>query len=214
MNTINRKSVLAFAAGSLATASLALLIATGPEDKQPDSITPEEMKQMQEMSPDDMMAAMAKLATPNEHHAELGKFVGNWSAKTSFMMDPAAPPEVGEGTMRVKWILGGRYTMAEFKMDFMGQPFEGLAISGYDIAHAEYVSTWMDTMSTKITYMQGNPDESGALVMEGIATTPMGDNPMRITTTWLDDDTVQDKFYDKMPDGSWVNSGSITYSRQ
>lgn len=214
MNKINRKSVLAFAAGSLATASLVFLIAAGPEDTKTDKVTPDEMNQMMDMSMDDMMAAMAKIATPDEHHAKLGKSVGNWKAKTSFIMDPSAPPQEGEGTMRVQWILGGRYIMSEFKMDFMGQPFEGLGINGYDIAHSKYVGTWMDTMSTKITYLEGDEDESGALVMHGTATTPMGDNPMKIVSSWLDENTVQDKFFDQMPDGSWMNSGSITYSRE
>jgi hypothetical protein len=116
--------------------------------------------------------------------------------------------------MNVEWVLGGRFTKAEFNMDFMGQPFEGLAYSGYDIAHGNYVATWMDTMSTKITYTEGNIDEAGNLVMQGMATTPMGDNPMKIVTSWIDEDTVQDKFFDKMPDGTWMNTGTITYTRK
>jgi len=211
---MNKSTLIAFAAGVITTSSLALLIASGPETNSKDKVTPDEMDKMMEMSPDEMMAAMAKIATPDEHHEHLGKFVGEWKADASFMMDPAAPPTKSTGSMSVEWVLGGRFTKSDFKMDFMGQPFEGLAYSGYDIAHGVYVGAWMDTMSTKITYTEGNIDEAGNLVMQGIATTPMGDNPMKIVTSWIDDDTVKDMFYDKMPDGTWMNSGSITYTRK
>ncbi len=209
---MNKSSITAFAAGLAVASSLAVLIASAPDNK--DKVTPDEMDKMMDMSPEDMMAAMAKIGTPDEHHEHLGKFVGEWKADASFMMDPSAPPTESEGTMSVQWVLGGRFTKCDFKMDFMGQPFEGLAYSGYDIAHGNYVGTWMDTMSTKITYMEGNMDEAGTLTMHGTSTTPMGDNPMKIVTSWLDDNTVQDKFYDKMPDGTWMNTGTITYTRK
>lgn len=222
MNNSTRKPILAFIAGVACTASLALLIASGPEHEEHDHhehdndmnhVTEPEMDAMMEMSPDDMMAAMAKLATPDEHHAELLEAVGNWTAHASFVMDPAAPPSESTGTMVVKSVLGGRYIMSEFKMDFMGQPFEGIGFNGYDVAHEQYVGTWSDTMSTKITYMTGNKNENGDMVMHGIATTPMGDNPMKIVSTHTDKDTWKDSFYDKMPDGTWYNSGTITYTR-
>ena len=208
-------SLLAFGAGAGAATSIALLIASGPEHtSQPDAVTPDEMDTMIEMSPEDMMAAMARIGTPDEHHEELGKLVGNWKAHGKFLMDPNAPMEESMGTMSIKWVLGGRFVKCDFNMDFLGQPFEGLAYTGYDIAHSQYVSTWMDTMSTKITYMEGNKDESGAMVMHGTATTPMGDNPIKIVSRWIDENTTQDMFYDKMPDGTWMNTGSITYTRE
>ncbi len=219
---MNTKSILAFAAGAACTASLALMIASGPEhghdpdhkDHAPEGVSQEGMDEMMEMSPEDMMAAMAKLANPGPHHQALGVMVGDWSAKTSFVMDPAAPPMEGEGTMSVEWVLGKRYIKSNFNMDFMGEPFEGIGYTGYSVAHDKYVATWMDTMSTKITYMEGGEEAGDALVMHGTATTPMGDNPMKIVTKFTDENTWVDSFYDKMPDGTWFNSGSITYTRK
>jgi len=211
------KSTLPFLAGVAATAGIAVLVAAGPEHDHHghdmDPVTTDEMNEMMEMSPEDMMAAMAKMGEPGEHHKELGKMVGNWNAKTSFVIDPDSPPMEGEGEMSIKWVLGGRFLQSNFKMDFMGEPFEGLSFMGYDNAHEEYVSTWMDSMTTKITYMTGDK-EDGALVMHGISTTPMGDNPMKIVTTNNKDGSVTDKFYDQLPDGTWVNSGSIVYTRK
>ncbi len=205
---MKRKTVLAFTTGAACTASLALLIAAAPTQ---DSTEPDvKGNQLGETDP---MAEMMRLATPNEHHAELGKTVGNWTAKTSFIMDPSQPPVTGEGTMSVKWVLGGRYIMSEFKMDFMGKPFEGIGYTGYDIAHEQYIGTWADTLSTAITSMTGNMDEDGTLTLYGTATTAKGDNLIKIVSTWIDEDTMTDKFYDQMPDGTWFNSGTITYTR-
>ncbi len=217
---MNRTSILTFAAGSLATAGIAILIAAGPDhdhghnhDNGMDKVTEHEMQEMMEMSPEKMMAEMMRLGTPNEHHAELAKTIGNWNAHTSFKMDPSQPPAEGPATMTVESVLGGRYIKSEFKMDFMGQPFEGFSYTGYDVAHEQYIAIWADTMSTKITYMTGNKDDDNTITMHGTATTPMGDNPMKIVTTWTDDNHFTDMFYDQMPDGSWYNSGTITYSR-
>ncbi len=222
---MNRTTLIAFTAGSLVTAGAALIIGAGPEHKHHDDdhkmhemqdhkmMDKEPSDHMAEMSAEEMMAGMMKLSTPNEHHAELMSTVGSWSAKTSFVMDPAAPPMEGPASMTVTEMLDGRYAMSHFKMDFMGQPFEGYSIIGYDNAHEQYCSIWMDSMSTKLTYMTGNKDEDGNLVMHGISTTPMGDNPMKIVTTKIDEDHWTDKFYDKMPDGTWFNSGTIHYTR-
>ncbi len=210
MLKLKNTTVLAFAAGAASAASLVLMVASGPEN---DPVTQDEMDKMQEMSPEDMMAAMAKLGQPGPQHKDLGKMVGNWTAKTSFVMGPDAPPMEGSGSMSVEWVLGGRFIKSSFKMDFMGQPFEGLSYMGYDNAHQRYVSTWMDTMTTNIMYMTGDKEEE-QMVMQGTATTPMGDNPMKIVSEWTGDDTMTDKFYDQMPDGSWVNSATITYTRK
>jgi len=210
-------SLIAFAAGSLVTAGIAVLIAAGPEHKHDHSDHAKHAEPVQEhmaeMSAEDMMAGMMKLSTPNEHHAELMETVGNWNAQTSFVMDPAAPPTESPAKMTVKSLLDGRHVMSHFTMDFAGQPFEGYSIMGYDNAHNQYNSVWIDSMSTKITYMTGNKNENGDIVMHGTSSTPMGDNPMKIVTTKSDDGTWTDKFYDQMPDGTWFNSGTITYTR-
>ncbi|MFG0246707.1 MAG: DUF1579 family protein [Phycisphaerales bacterium JB052] len=206
------RSLIAFGAGALAASSLALLIASGPEhDSHGDTHQPEAVE---EMTPQEMMAAMSNMGTPGDEHKELMKTCGQWSAKSSFIMDPAAPPTVSMGSMNIESVLGGRFVKCDFSMDFMGLPFEGLSYAGYDKYHEQYVSIWMDTMSTKITYLEGNYNEDGDLVMEGISSTPAGDNPMKIVTSRQDDDHFTDHFYDKMPDGTWFNSGSITYTRK
>ena len=137
---MNTRTISAFAAGIATASALAFLIASGPENEKKDGVSQNEMDQMMEMSPEEMMAAMAMIGTPGEQHEKLMKTCGEWTAKASFIMDPAAPPEVSTGTMSISPALGGRFVKCDFKMDFMGQPFEGLAYTGYDNAHAQYVS--------------------------------------------------------------------------
>ncbi len=208
---MNHKSVIAFAAGSIVTAALAVLMAVGPghdHDKKQD------MNQgMHQMDEAKMMAELARISTPATQHKELAKTVGTWTAKTSFILDPSQPPETGTGTMTVEPVLDGRFFKSHFKMEFMGQPFEGIGFIGYSVAHEQFVSTWMDTMSTTILYTTGNKDQNDKLVMQGIATSPMGDNPMKIVMTHIDNNHWSDEFYDQMPDGSWTKTGTIHYTR-
>ena len=223
---------IAFAAGPLATAGIAVLIAAGPDHKDHakdmvkkgmdsmkdtasgamDSTMGHEMNARDQDQPD-MMAEMMRLSTPNEHHLELAKAIGSWSAHTSFTMDPSQPPVEGPAKMASESVLGGRYIYSKFTMDFMGQPFEGFSYIGYDVAHEQYISVWADSMSTKLTLLTGNKDEQGDLVMTGTSTTPAGDAPMKIVSSWQDDNHMTDKFYDQTPEGTWVHSGTITYTR-
>ena len=123
-----KKTLISFAAGAAVCATLGLSLGfTQPEEGQPAE------ENWQEMSPEQMeamFAEMAEKATPGAHHEKLADLIGHWTVEASFGVGDDAM--TGTGTMEVKWILGGRYTYADFKLDdFMGQPFHGVAINGY-----------------------------------------------------------------------------------
>ena len=101
-----------------------------------------------------MEAAWVKHATPGPQHAELQKDVGEWKCEMQEFMMPGSPPQTG--TAKVTSILGGRFTMEEFKGSMMGQPFEGIALTGYDNTLGRYDTTWIDSMGTSIMVMHGN----------------------------------------------------------
>lgn len=218
---MTRTTALAFIAG-VGTASAALILTgMGPDDDhdhgahehttatagQPD--TGSEAKSFEEE-----MAQWAALAAPGEHHAKLDKSVGNWTAKTSFIMDPSQPPTEGEGTMKSQWVLGKRFVKSDFHMkDMMGMEFEGLAYAGYDNIKGEYISTWMDTFGTGILMMSGEHDGKTA-TMVGETVSPEGPYTMKIVTTWHDDNHFTDVFYDRTEGGEWRRSGEIKYTRK
>jgi len=219
---------ISFAAGAAICATLGLSLGMGlgfaqPEkvkDKAKDKVA-EHAEHAEHLQPESaggqpdmaaMMAEMMQKGTPGEHHKALGKTLGHWTVAAEFVQ-PGEGPMTGTGTMDTKMALGGRFTISEFRMpDFMGAPFEGMAIMGYDNYKGEYSGVWIDTMSTHVTTTHGNMDEHGTLVMIGTSVTPMGEAPMKIEST-ISENTLTDRFYDGLPDGSWVHSGTITYTR-
>ncbi len=165
-----------------------------------------------DMEMDPVMQSIMQAATPGEQHKKLASFAGVWKAKTNFMMAPGQF-EQGEGVMRSKPILGGRYMMATFESEFSGVPFEGMALNGYDNVKKEYFSIWIDTMGTGVGYLTGQA-EGDTIVYHGTATmpAPMGEVEMKMETTHKDHNTVHDTFYKKMG-GQWIKDGEITYTR-
>ena len=165
-----------------------------------------------EMEMDPMMEAMMQAGTPGEHHELLASAAGEWKAQTKFMMQPGQFDE-GVGSMHSKPILGGRYTYATFKSDFMGMPFEGVAINGYDNIKQEYFSIWIDSMSTGVMHMTGQM-EGDTITFHGTTQfpEPMGEVEMKMEVTHPNEDTMHDSFYKKL-DGEWVKDGEITYTR-
>ena len=210
---MNKSHLLSGTVGFVACACVGAVLAFGPEHDSNDAHT----DPMAEMSPDEMMAAYMALGNPGEHHEAMKLSVGDWDAKTSFIMDPANPDQMqdGVGKVSVEMVMGGRFTKTKFDSDFMGVPFTGYAYSGYDNGREQHVSIWMDTMSTAITYMTGNMNEDGDLVMVGNAFAPgVGDYQMKMVYHWDDENNWSQKFYDQLPDGSWMHTGVITYTRK
>ena len=97
--------------------------------------------------------------------------VGTWKAKTTFVMEPGAPPEVSNGTSVHRLVLGGRYLEQVYKGTSMGMPFEGIGFTGYDNVKQRYVGSWMDSFGTGMmtSVGVGHPtDERIDSVAEGI----------------------------------------------
>lgn len=215
-------TIAAFAAGVITTGSIATLVAAGPKDKKDDhhhtdAHTHTDAPDPMEMSTEEMMAAWMELGTPGEKHKTMLKDVGTWTAHTKFLMDPSTPDvwTEGEGKCVIEPMLDGRFIKSTFTMDFMGMPFKGVALNGYDNGRECYVSTWVDSMSTQILTMTGHMQDDGSLVMEGRSFMPgMGEYDMKIVYTWDSEDQWTETFYDKMPGMGYVNTGIITFTRE
>lgn len=101
------------------------------------------------------MKAWMEYATPGEAHAMLAKGNGDWKADVTMWAAKDAPPAKSEGSSTNKMIMGGRYQQSTFKGEFMGMPFNGMSITGFDNHTKRYVSTWIDEMGTGIMKMEG-----------------------------------------------------------
>lgn len=130
-----------------------------------------------------MMAAWQKAATPGDQHAWLTDSAGSWNVKQTMWMQPGAEPTVDEGTAERVAILGGRVLRETFSATFMGQPYQGVAHSGYDNVTGKYWVTWLDNMSTAVYSGEGEcNDDRNRCTYHMSGTDPMtgGQHKMRI----------------------------------
>jgi hypothetical protein len=166
-------------------------------------------------SDQEMMAAMMKLATPGPQHAALKPLEGSWKATVKSFMGPGEPA-VSEGTAENQMILGGRFLRQEYHGTFMGQPFEGYGVTGYDNAKKQYVGAWVDSVGTMIQTTTGSMDKSGkVLTLHGTWDDPVTHKktPTKQIVRITDDKTNVFEMYGQM-EGKEVKQMEITYTRK
>jgi hypothetical protein len=104
------------------------------------------------------MELIEKLSKPGKFHVLLEDFVGTWSADVKMWMDPNAPPVVSKGQATFKLIFEGRFLYGDFLGEFMGMPFKGINIMGYDNAKQGFFSVWIDNSTTGLLSSKGTYD--------------------------------------------------------
>jgi len=116
---------------------------------------------MPQMSPEQQkeMEAMMKAGTPGAQHKQIAdQFAGTWDCVVSMWMEGNPQPMTSNGTMKSEMVYGGRYLHMGFKGDFMGQPFEGGGVMGYDNVTKKFFGSWMDNQSTGMMVSNGTWD--------------------------------------------------------
>jgi hypothetical protein len=123
---------------------------------------------MPQMSEAEMMEVWKKASTPSENHKLLSQYLGRWKTETKFWKDPTLPPEITRGSSTFTPILGGRFIQQEHKGTFMGAPFSGSGVIGFDNGQGKFVSSWMDSSGTGLMTSSGVLDSSGrSIAMTG-----------------------------------------------
>ena len=112
----------------------------------------------------DAAKQMEQAIAPGAAHKKLEPFIGEWTAEVKAWMAPGQPAVESKGTAKATWILDGRYVQEEFSGDFMGQPFRGMSLTGYDNIRGKYRSVWVDNMSTTIVTSEGDLDATGKVL--------------------------------------------------
>jgi hypothetical protein len=102
------------------------------------------------------MKAWVEYSTPGDLHKMLAKYDGNWAGTSTMWMEDGGKPITNASECTNKMIFGGRYQQSTYKGDFMGVPFEGMSLMGYDNAKKKFVSTWIDNMGTGIMHAEGD----------------------------------------------------------
>ena len=163
-----------------------------------------------------MMAKMTEYGTPAEGHARLEPLIGKWNHSIVSKMDSKSPEQTMTGTNENKWILGGRFIQQETKGEWMGKPFEGIGITGYDNFKKEYSSVWLDNMGTGMMISTGTFDEAtGAINESGKFTCPIKQGEMEVRSVWkiVDNDHYTYEMYTKDEAGAEFKMMEITYER-
>lgn len=171
-----------------------------------------------EMTPQQkaMMDAWMKYATPGDAHKALDHMIGTWDAKVTLWEAPGAQPHVSTATGESHWILGNRYVQENVTGTFMGMPFQGIGISGYDNAKKQYFNTWFDNFGTGVMTSVGAMPDAKTFTFKTSATDPMTGKDMpgesRVTITDADHHTMES--YGPGPDGKMFKMMQIDYTRK
>ncbi len=163
------------------------------------------------------MEKMKALMAPSEAHKTLEAMVGKWNYVSKFWMSADGKVEETTGTSEHTLIYGGRFLKQEVKGTWMGQPFEGLGIIGYDNIRAQYQSIWFDSMATGIMSMSGQFDAATQTLSEsGKNSCPLtGDKERECRADWKIVDANQNVYsaYTIGPDGKEFKGMEITYTK-
>jgi hypothetical protein len=200
---------------SVGVCSLSLALALPALAQQPEKAGDKPAGKKQEADMQAMMAAYEKAAEPGPAHKQLQRTVGKWNISMKSWGAPGAPPMESTGTAEAKSLLGDRYVQMTVNSTFMGKPFNGVGISGYDNGKKKFVGTWIDSMSTGMMRTEGTADPAGKVVTaQASSTDPLSgkESKMRIVQTFETDDKIVEEFYEKKGPKE-VKMMEITYTR-
>jgi len=160
-----------------------------------------------------VMESWEKAGTPGEMHRALARTAGEWTAEVKMWMGPE--PTVSEARSTVEPIMDGRFVKETVKSEFMGKPFHGVSIVGFNNATGEVEAIWYDDHSTGIFVYRGSMNEDGTeLKLKGKYKDPASGE-------WIETRSVRKITGDEMRDIAWetrdgeeVKTMEITYRRQ
>lgn len=163
--------------------------------------------------------AWMEFATPGDMHKMLAKFDGNWTGATSMWMDDSGKAATSTSECTNKMIFGGRYQVSNYKGNFMGMPFEGMSIMGYDNSKKKFVSTWIDNMGTGLMHAEGDWNPSTKSIdFKGKMTDPSRpgkDCEVREVYTFTDDNNHKLEMYGQNPKtGKEMKTMEINFTRK
>ena len=162
------------------------------------------------------MAGWMALAEPAEHHEHLAAYAGKWKTQIKMWMAPGAEPMLTESAAEAKWIFDGRFLEWHHSGDFMGSPYSGMGIDGYNNADKRYESVLLDNFGTLIVFYTGGCSNDGKVrEMRGSFTNPTAGSVIeqRNVFSWIDDDHFKLESFMQMGDEEYKQL-EMLYERQ
>ena len=171
-----------------------------------------------EQGMEEMMAKWAAMNAKGPEHKKFEQMVGTWDAEMKWWMAPGAEPMVSPATAEFELIFDGRYVKQTYTCQWMGKPFTGMSIEGYDNFKKKYVSIWLDSDSTGISMSLGTADESGKVTTYyGKMDDPMTgqkDKVVKSIAREINENKVVYEMYDTPPGGAEYKNMEIIYTRR
>jgi len=146
------RNVLLGAALVITTAAITTQVVS--QDKGKDKGAPPQMTPEQQA----MMKKWMDFSTPNENHKLLASKEGKWADTVKMWEQPGQEPDITSGTSEFKMIMDGRYLSDTTEGSFMGNPFHGHGLTGYDNLKKKFFSIWIDNMGTGVMIAEGSYD--------------------------------------------------------
>lgn len=169
----------------------------------------------------EMQTQMVKakvVGTPGPSHEVLNAFEGKWKVTSRSWMKPGDKPEISSGTSSLSWMLDGRFLQQKYKGEWAGEKFNGMGFVGYDNLKKEYVTLWMDNMSTGVFQAKGKYNPATKTINDsGTFSCPMtGEKEKWFRSEWKVVDKNQHVYmmYMKDPNGKEFKSMELTYNRK
>ena len=99
------------------------------------------------------------MARPGPEHEILARDEGVWEAKVELRVDPNGKPTTAKGVETITVIGDGLWQLKDFRGEFLGVPYRGHTITGYDQRKKAYVGTWVDSLASGLTTIEGTFDK-------------------------------------------------------
>jgi hypothetical protein len=100
-------------------------------------------------------------------HQHIQAMVGKWEGITKTWFEPNVVADESPMTGTITSILGGRFLQYQYQGSMQGNPFEGMATIGYDLAYLKFQVAWTDSfhMGTAIMLSEGSSVDHGFSVL-------------------------------------------------
>lgn len=154
---------------------------------------------------------MEALGAVGPNHEWLAHAVGSWTVSGRYWMEPGQDPLEMSGRAVFRTVKDGRYVRQDFTGEWMGKPYTGTGFSGYDNMNEQFVSIWIDNVSTWPTVSRGTRD-GNVVSLDGHMDTPEGPVQTREVLTQQDDGTMLFEMFMKMGDQE-MKMMELTYKR-
>jgi hypothetical protein len=99
----------------------------------------------------------ASLPAANPEQEVLRRWVGDWEA-TIESTGRDGKPARNQAKATVRLAYGNRWLVTEFDGTFLGAPFSGQELLGYDPIAKKYILTWIDSAATSFSTGEGTFD--------------------------------------------------------